>query len=159
LGGGFLSVGAADTSTTYSGALSGSGELIKVGTGTFTLTGNSPAYRGTTRVSNGTVIVNANQSAAAVVVEAGATLSGTGTVGAITTTGGTVVPGQGPGILNAVGNVAFDSDSSLVVDINGTTPGTKYDQLKVTGAVDLGNVNLVLNPISGVAIGDSFAII
>src|SRR5207245_167539 len=63
LGGGFLSVGAANTSFTFGGALSGNGELIKVGTGALTLTGNSPSYTGTTRVSNGTVFVNANQSA------------------------------------------------------------------------------------------------
>jgi RHS repeat-associated protein len=47
-----LTIGQDDASTTYSGVLSGSGSLIKAGTGTLTLTGNN-TYTGSTTVSGG----------------------------------------------------------------------------------------------------------
>jgi len=49
-----LSVGYNNASTTYSGALSGTGSLIKIGTGTLTLSGTNN-YSGDTTVSAGTL--------------------------------------------------------------------------------------------------------
>jgi uncharacterized repeat protein (TIGR01451 family) len=90
------------------------------------------------------LLVNGSQSFSAVSLNGG-TLGGTGTVGAITSTtsGGTVSPGQGaPGILNS-GSVNWTSGSpSFVAQLNGTAPGTGYDQLNVTGAVNLGGAAL-----------------
>jgi fibronectin-binding autotransporter adhesin len=71
-------------------------------------------------------------------------LGGTGTVGAITSTalGGTVAPGPGPGILNS-GNVNWSTGGpSFVVELNGTTAGTGYDRLNVTGTVNLSGATL-----------------
>ncbi len=76
------------------------------------------------------------------------TLSGTGTVGAMSVEGGEVSPGDGsnPGILYVEGPAdfaAFITDgpgqpfSTLNVQLNGPTPGTGYSQLDVAGAVDL----------------------
>lgn len=52
-----LCVGGNNANTTYSGALSGSGGLIKIGTGTFTLSG-AVTYTGNTIVSNGSLVIS-----------------------------------------------------------------------------------------------------
>src|SRR5207253_7981730 len=78
----------------------------------------------------------------------GGTLGGTGTVGAITSTvsGGTVSTGSpetSPGILNSGNlNLAALGTRSFVVQLNGTTAGSGYDQLNVTGTVNLTGATL-----------------
>src|SRR6266704_3406652 len=138
-----LTVGGAGNTTISTTAISGTGGLTKDGTGTVTLSANN-TYTGTTTVSAETLVVNGSQSSSAVSLNGG-TLGGTGTVGAITsmTSGGTVSPGQGgPGILSS-GNVNWSSGSpGLLVQLNGTAPGTGYDQLSVTGTVNLGGATL-----------------
>ncbi len=138
-----LTVGGAGNTTISTTAISGTGGLTKDGTGTVTLSANN-TYTGTTTVSAETLVVNGSQSSSAVSLNGG-TLGGTGTVGAITSTtsGGTVSPGQGgPGILSS-GNVNWSSGSpGLLVQLNGTAPGTGYDQLSVTGTVNLGGATL-----------------
>jgi len=52
-----LNVGGNNSSTTYSGALSGGGALNKVGTGTLALSGNS-SFTGATTISNGAIRVS-----------------------------------------------------------------------------------------------------
>ncbi|HEX8201500.1 MAG TPA: Calx-beta domain-containing protein, partial [Isosphaeraceae bacterium] len=77
-------------------------------------------------------------------------LEGTGTVGGtvLTNAGAEVAPGTitSTDILST-GSVTFAAGSSFNVDLNGpyTTAGTDYDQLNVTGTVDLGNADLVLS--------------
>jgi uncharacterized repeat protein (TIGR01451 family) len=97
-------------------------------------------------VSAGTLLVNGSQSSSAVSLNGG-TLGGAGTMGAITSTasGGTISvgsPASNPGILNS-GNVNWSTGSpTLVVQLNGTTAGSGYDQLNVTGTVDLTGATL-----------------
>ncbi|MEI8314684.1 MAG: autotransporter-associated beta strand repeat-containing protein, partial [Verrucomicrobiota bacterium] len=54
-----LSNGNNNASTTFSGVFSGSGSLVKVGTGTFTL-GNNNTYTGTTLISAGQLVLASN---------------------------------------------------------------------------------------------------
>ena len=54
-----LTIGANNQTTTYSGALSGNGSLVKVGTGTLTLSGNN-IYTGTTTISTGTLQISSS---------------------------------------------------------------------------------------------------
>ncbi|MEQ1862469.1 MAG: hypothetical protein ABMA13_21330 [Chthoniobacteraceae bacterium] len=79
-----------------------------------------------------------------ITVSSGATLGGSGTTGAATVqSGGSVAPGAGTEILY-VGDVTFAAGASFSVAVNGSlTPGTDYDQLSVTGTVDLGGATLV----------------
>src|SRR3989454_2616573 len=141
--GGFpLTVGGAGNTTISTTAISGTGGLTKDGTGTVTLSASN-AYTGTTTVSAGSLLVNGSQGSSAVSLNGG-TLGGTGTVGAITSTGsgGSVAPGVGVGILTS-GNVNWSSGSpGFVVQLNGTTAGTGYDQLNVSGSVNLGSATL-----------------
>ncbi len=141
-----LTSGGNNSSTAFTGVIqngSGTVGLTKTGTGTLTLWGTN-TYSGTTTVSTGTLLVNGTQAASPVSVNGG-TLGGAGTVGAITTTaaGGSVSPGQvGPGILSS-GNVNWSTGApSFVVQLNGTTAGTGYDQLNVTGTVNLSGATL-----------------
>ena len=95
-------------------------------------------------MSAGTLLVNSPGSIASpVTVNSGGTLGGTGTVGNTVTvdSGGTIAPGTSPGILNT-GTLTLTAGSTLTVEINGTTVGTQYDQVNVTGGVDLGDATL-----------------
>ncbi len=79
---------------TMSGVFTGSAPLTKIGSGALILTGQSPTYNGPTEVSVGTLVVNGSLAGSAVKVDSGATLGGSGTVGAINALGGaTVAPG------------------------------------------------------------------
>ena len=66
------------------------------------------------------------------VSNAGTTLGGTGTMGAVQVGGGTnIAPGNGgnnTGILGT-GQLTLLPNSNFRVDINGATPGSGYDQL------------------------------
>ena len=84
----------------------------------------------------------ANQdSSAANFTLLGGTLGGTGTVAQIASTTGNISPGASPGILNS-SNVTLRSTSFFTVELNGPDPGAGYDQLNVSGVVDLGNSTL-----------------
>lgn len=101
-----LSIGNANTNSTYSGVLSGAlGAMTKIGNGTLTL-GGVNTYAGATLVSVGKLSVTGSLSASsAVSVNANAILSGTGTVGATTVAaGGIIEPGvNGAGKLTLAG--------------------------------------------------------
>jgi len=130
-------------STTYSGLILGAGgDLIKNGTGTFTLTGNN-TYRGRTTVNSGNLIVNGSQPQSHVVIASAGTLGGTGTVGNVTNiTGGVVAPGVSAGILTTSNAVFSGASSEFNVQLNGTTPDAGYAQLNVRGLVSLGGATL-----------------
>jgi autotransporter-associated beta strand protein len=85
-----LTVGGNNQSTTYRGALSGGGSLIKTGSGTLTLAGTN-TYTGNTTVSAGTLLVDGSTTSPTT-VNSGATLTGNGLVNATVTvaTGGTL---------------------------------------------------------------------
>ena len=158
LGSGNLSVGGDNTNTTFAGIISGAGSLTKIGTGTLTLTGNN-TYMGATLIVAGTLLVNGSQPSSDITVDTGGTLGGSGTVGAITSAG-TVSPG-GPGTaLLSSGNVVLSAFSTFTVTLNGVTAGTGYDQLSVTGTVDLTAFpNLMVNDLFPGIGADTFTII
>ena len=152
LGVGGLTCGLDNTSTTFSGSITGSasGSLLKSGTGVFTLTGGSP-FVGIVQVNGGQLFVNGSLASAAISFVNGATLGGIGTVGAFGFTSGTLAPGiNSPGILNS-GNLLLNSGDTFLASVNGTTLGSGYSQLNVTGTVSLGNSKLQLTmPVIGI---------
>ena len=82
-------------------------------------------------------------------VGSGGSITGNGTFdGSMTVDGGTISPGNSPGRLTVTG--ALNAiNATLNMEVNGTTVATQYDQLKVNGAVTLGN--MTLNLLTGAA--------
>lgn len=77
-------------------------------------------------------------------VGVGGTLAGTGTVlGNVWIDGGTLSPGDSPGIFTVDGDYLQSGDGLLVMEIAGPLPGTEFDQLMVTGDGELGGSLLV----------------
>jgi autotransporter-associated beta strand protein len=164
LGQGTLTTGADNTSTTFNGIIRGTGGMTKVGTGTFTFEGNNNnTYTGATTVQAGSLLVDTSQPGSNVVVNGGR-LGGTGTVGSITVNSGGNVnaggSGASTGILHSNGTATFNAGSSLGVRLNGPTAGSGYDEVIVSGAVDLTH-QPALNPSLGfmAPIGQMFTIL
>jgi len=92
-------VGGKNTSATFAGTIANDASLIKVGTGTWTLTGAN-TYSGGTVVNSGTLLVNntsGNGTGSGAVAVSGGTLGGSGTINGLVTvqSGGTLAPGAG----------------------------------------------------------------
>jgi autotransporter-associated beta strand protein len=161
-GGNSLSVGGNNQSTTYSGTLSGSGLLTKVGNGTLTLSGSNSTSGGTT-VSAGGLRLNGS-IAGGLNVAAFAAFSGTGTVGGNATIAGTHSPGNSPGTQTFNGNLTYSPGAvvnwELIANTTGTA-GVNYDQIIMpTGNLTFsGSTTLALafnSPDSSVNWSDSF---
>ena len=110
-----LTVGGNNSSTTYSGVLSGGGSLIKTGSGTLVLSAAS-TYTGSTVISGGTLQVD-GIIASPTTVNGGGTLAGGGLVNAAVTVtnGGTVTAGDGTGGSLAVSGLAFNGTGTINV--------------------------------------------
>ena len=122
---------------TRSNTISGTGNLEKTGANTVTLSGNN-TYTGTTTVSAGSLIVNGNQSAATGLlnVSAGATLGGTGTIGAATTISGIHSPGNSAGVQTFADGLTYATGSTFEWELFGNSAsgrGTSFDGVDVTG--------------------------
>ncbi|MEO6391640.1 MAG: VCBS repeat-containing protein [Pyrinomonadaceae bacterium] len=159
-GGNLLTIDGAGN--TILGTMSGSGGLTKNGTGGAGLA-TSSSYSGPTTVANGFFIVDGTATATVINVTGGG-LGGTGTVGRVTATAGGIGAGtltSPTGILSVQGNVTMSSGSIVAIKEQGNTTGTGYDQINVTGVVDLGGCDLLPIPLSGFvpAIGDVYRII
>jgi autotransporter-associated beta strand protein len=133
--------------TTYFGVMAGAGGLVKQGTGTFALSGLN-TYVGTTTVSVGNLqvgIAGAGQSGTGqTVVNAGATLSGTGFVQGATTINGLLSAGDTAGA--GIGKLAFTnlSPGSLTISGGGTTAAPR---VRMTLAGSTGNE---ADPVDGI---------
>jgi autotransporter-associated beta strand protein len=126
LGGETLTVGSNNLSTVVSGVIDGSpGNLVKVGTGTLTLSGIN-TYTGSTTVSGGALEVDGS-IASATQVDSGARLSGAGTINADANISGALAPGNAAtpaGTLTVTGNLAFSSAALYLVQISGANAGS-----------------------------------
>jgi autotransporter-associated beta strand protein/T5SS/PEP-CTERM-associated repeat protein len=143
LGSGTLTAGAAN-STVFSGTISGTGGLVKQGTGALTLSGAS-SYTGPTMVNAGTLVVDGSLANSTVTVNAGGVLAGIGTVGPTTiNSGGTFAPGAArtPATMTVRGNLAFQSGAVYLVQVNPKT--ASRDNVTIGGTAALaGTVNAV----------------
>ena len=128
---------------TLAANISGAGTLSKAGPGTLILTGAS-TYTGATTIDGGTLIVNGSIANSPVMVNPGATLAGTGTVGPTTiNSGGIFAPGNSPGTMTVAGNLAFQSGALYVVQIDPSTAS----HANVSGSATLaGTVQAVFAP-------------
>jgi len=170
-----------DSTTTITGALSGAHQLTMLPGYAGKLVVNSSSN--TSSTANGTLesaaftkTLSDNQAAHTVgiagntvltidgtrgdtTVGSGATLMGGGTVGALDVqSGGTVAPGHSPGCITS-GNLVLNG--AYNAEIGGTTACTEYDQLKVTGTVDITGATLNVSLFNGFkpAVGQKYTII
>jgi autotransporter-associated beta strand protein len=150
LGGNALTVGGNNLSTTVSGVISdggAGGALVKVGTGTLTLSGTN-TYTGATTVNAGTLEVDGSIAPSSLLsVNTGGTLTGTGTVGNTQINSGAVfAPGAAgtPGTsMTVAGNLAFQSGSIYQVSVNPSA--TTFANVTGTAAL-AGIVDAVIAP-------------
>jgi autotransporter-associated beta strand protein len=152
------SIGGLNTSSTFAGSISNNVGIIKVGTGTLTLSAAN-SYSGQTTVNGGTLLINGNSSAAsgAVTVGASGTLGGTGTIGGATTVNGTLSPGaNGIGTLTFSSSLTLNSGSTTLLQVQKST-GTK-DLANVTGTLTYAGMLTVTNLAGTLVSGDSFKI-
>jgi autotransporter-associated beta strand protein len=133
-----VSLGTTGTSAVFdgagiiSGAISGAGQLLKQGDGKIELSGIN-TYSGQTTISGGILALNGTLTNSPVVVAAGGTLKGSGTVGGNLGISGVLAPGNSPGLLTAGGTTTFNSGSTFEWELD-TAPasqsrGLTYDAI------------------------------
>lgn len=121
-----LTVGGNNESTTYTGAFSGTGSLIKAGTGTLTLAGGAHTYAGATTVNAGILELQSGSIATTTAnTGIGGRLQITG--GSLTASGFSTYQNGGVGVSLVSGSLAFDggvqssqNDGSLLEVWGGT---------------------------------------
>ena len=149
LGGNALTVGSNNLSTTVTGLISdggsgggAGGSLIKVGTGTLTLT-DTEAYTGATTIDGGALNINGSIAlSSGVAINSGGTLEGTGVVSStMVNSGGMLSPGT-PGVpgtsMSIAGNLAFQSGALYVIYLNpsSTTMANVSGTASLAGTVE-----------------------
>jgi fibronectin-binding autotransporter adhesin len=152
--GGTLAFNRSDT-LTFAGAISGTGAVQQIGSGTTTLTGAN-SYKGATVVNNGTLLINGDQTAATgpTFVLPNATLGGSGIIGGDVTIIdlATLAPGNAgaaPGTLTINGNLFLSEASKLAYSFGqaNVVGGALNDLVKVGGNLTLdGKLNVTLAP-------------
>ncbi len=143
-----LTVGNGNVSSIFAGAISGTGSLYKVGTGTLTLTGDSSGYYAAdTTVNGGTLRVDGILNPDfAVVVNAGGTVGGTGTLGDIISKNGTagIAPGDATlGSLNC-SDVDMTMGGTMTIRID-DSKGELNDSLPLIGTLFATGASLHFN--------------
>ncbi len=119
---------------TYSGIISGSGSLTKVGVGTLAMNGTS-TYTGPTSVNQGTLLVNGSL-ASPVTVNSGGILGGSGTLTSVTVaSGGSLSPGAAPTPMNVSGSLSLLSGA--VMDYALDTPTDSDEVYMPSGPLSL----------------------
>jgi autotransporter-associated beta strand protein len=169
LGANALTVGSNNLSTTVSGVVSDcgptgteclnapatGGSLIKVGTGTLTLSGTN-TYTGNTTVNGGSLLVNGSIAASALTaVNAGGTLGGTGIVGNTVINGGTLSPGNSIGTLTVQGSLVFTTAATYMVEVSSANASLT----NVTGPATLAGTVQVTSPTSSFRFNSPYTIL
>ncbi|MDP8263139.1 MAG: autotransporter-associated beta strand repeat-containing protein [Candidatus Ancaeobacter aquaticus] len=131
-----LTAGGDDSSTAYSGIMSGTGSFSKSGSGTMTLSGAN-TYSGETTINADTLSVTGSIANSAATINDGGKLIGSGTVFNLTVADdGTFSPGLSPGTLNA-GPTTWESGYTIndAIGTKGDDPG--WDWLDITGGLNI----------------------
>lgn len=116
-----------------SGIISGAASLTKLGNGALEMTALK-TYTGSTAVLAGTLLMNGtNSGSGPVLIDAGATLGGSGKFAGLVTVYGTLAPGNSPGLLTS-GSLVLGASATTLIQLTGTGRGTGFDAYDVTFA-------------------------
>ncbi len=149
LDGATLAAGGDNSSTTFSGVISGSGGLTKAGTGVMTLSGAN-GYTGDTNVTGGGLVVAGSLDSDVYVYDQ-ATLSGSGSISKTVhvLSGGTLAGVQGSGL--SMGALDLQGGSNVNVTLGAPSEATTV--FTVAGNVTLdGTLNVTPTPGFGIGI-------
>lgn len=143
-----LTVGINSGSSTVAGVIAdatgGPGSIDKVGTGILTLAGAN-TFSGGITIDGGTLLAGNTTGSATgsgdVIVNNGGAFGGSGSSAGTTivNAGGTLAPGTSTESLVIGGNVNFEPDSILEIELGGLSQGITYDLLQVQGNISLGS--------------------
>jgi len=148
---------------TWSGNLSGGGNLTKISAGVLTLSGNN-TYTGNTTISTGTLLVSNDGTVSAtgtgaVSVATNASLTGSGQIGGNTTVNGTLLPGTSGnvGLLSFAQKLTLGANATTLFQLGGTTRGTQYSAINIANNLIFGGA-LALNLLNNFlpALGTTF---
>ncbi len=120
--------------------ITGTGNLVKSGSGTLTLSGSN-SYTGTTTVNAGTLELHGSITSGTTSVKSGGSLAGNSTTGAVTVnSGGALVPGvNGIGTMTT-GALTLAAGSTVAFQL-----GTASDRINVLGDLALGGTLALLD--------------
>ncbi len=127
-GGGDGTAGNGAAGTLDPNAVTGFGAVVQSGSGLWKITASDAGFAIPMTVNAGTLQVDGSIPNAGIRVNAGGTLTGTGSVGTTTVTGATLAPGVGGiGTLTVAGNLSLDSGSTYAVDV---APGSAEETVR-----------------------------
>ncbi|WP_271506537.1 autotransporter domain-containing protein [Bradyrhizobium sp. CCBAU 11357] len=152
-----MTVGGDNSTSVFAGSVIGTGNLVKTGSGTLILSGNSGAYTGSTTVSAGVLVVEGSLASSVLTVNTNGFLSGTGTVGATLIAGGYFSPGAPgtPGTSMTLASLAMQSGAYFNVFLNPTTSTFA----NVTGNATLGGATVSANFAAGSYVAKQYTIL
>jgi autotransporter-associated beta strand protein len=161
---GGVAVEPAGSTVNFSPTLFGltAGTVTQEGSGTLILTGAN-TYTGATNVTAGKLFVDGS-STSSTTAAASTTVGGAGTIAAPVAVSGSLTAGDptvAPTGSLTVGSLSLASGSTFNAVLNGTTPGTGYDQVTATGAVNLtgSSLNLSIGSAFNAPVGSTFDIL
>ena len=144
---------------TYAGVIGGPGSLTKTGTGTLVLSGMN-TFDGATAVGAGTLQMSGSATNSSVTVWPGAVLMGAGSVSNLAVFG-LVGPGNSVGARATLscGSLALAAGGTLRVDVSNAegTPGTDWDMISASGAINVHTSGIFTIQLHGAPAGFSAA--
>ncbi|MGA0899289.1 MAG: beta strand repeat-containing protein, partial [Luteolibacter sp.] len=128
-----------------------SNNILTVGTGgTLTNVANLTVGSGAGTTTGNQLVVNGTLNATTVTINAGNSLSGSGTVGGTVTVLGAIGPGNSPGVMTFSDSLNLGSTAVTTMEIDGIARGTGYDGVDVTNALAYdGSLTLTLGTTFG----------